>query len=216
VVVVGAGGHARSVLGLLQDIGCKVAGLVADGIEPGQMLAGVSLLGGLDKLPEIYSLHPQADWVMAIGDNYRRLRIMNEIRSQQPGVCFPAVVHPSAELAHDVVLDEGVVVMPGAVIMAGCRLDACSLMNTKASLDHESNLAEGASLAPGVTTGGRVQIGRRSFIGLGATIVQGVNVGADTVLGAGSLLLQDLPEKVLAYGQPAKIICSRSVDEPYF
>jgi len=66
-------------------------------------------------------------------------RIMNEIQSQQPGVYFPAVVHPSAVLARDVVLDEGVVVMPGAVIMAGCKLGACSLMNTKTSLDHESS-----------------------------------------------------------------------------
>jgi len=105
--------------------------------------------------------------------------------------------------------------MPGAIVMAGCRLAACSLVNTRASLDHDSVLAEGASLAPGAVTGGRVSIGRRSFIGMGAVVTQGIRIGEDTVLGAGALLLQDLPDRVVAYGSPARVVRTRAVDEAY-
>ena len=216
VIMVGAGGHARSVLGVLQDIGCGIVGLVADVARLDQMLAGIEVLGELNVIPEIHSRYPGAVWVMAIGDNYHRLRIMQAICLEVPGVIFPAVMHPSAIVSGDVEIEPGAVIMPGAVVLAGCRLGVCSLINTRASLDHESTLGEGASLAPGVVTGGRATIGRRAFVGIGAMVVQGIQIGADTVVGAGSLLLHDLPEKSVAYGQPARVIRQRAVDEPYF
>lgn len=215
MIVVGAGGHARSVIGVLQDIGCRIAGTVADGVTPGEVFPGINWLGGLEQAKQVCLRLPTAAWVMAIGDNYHRLRIMHAIQDACPEVVFPPVVHPSAVVSGDVMLEEGAVVMPGAVVMAGCRLGTGSLVNTRASLDHESVLADGASLAPGAITGGRVVIGRSSFVGSGAVLVQGVTVGADTVLGAGSLLLRDLPNGVIAYGHPAAIIRERKEDEPY-
>jgi len=215
VIVVGAGGHARSLAGVLHDIGCTIAGVLADGGYPGDVWHGVEWLGELAQAKEISQRHPNALWVMAIGDNYQRLRILREIQTSCSDARFPAVVHPSAVISGDAALEEGVVLMPGAIVMAGCRLAACSLVNTHASLDHESVLGEGASLAPGALTGGRVSIGRRSFIGLGTMVAQGVQIGADSLIGAGALVLKDLPDGVVAYGSPAKEIRKRGVDEPY-
>ncbi len=64
-------------------------------------------------------------------------------------------------------------------------------------------------------TGGRVRLGERSSIGLGAILRDGIEVGADTVVGAGSLVLQSIPSGVVAYGSPAQVIRSRQPDEPY-
>jgi sugar O-acyltransferase (sialic acid O-acetyltransferase NeuD family) len=216
VIVVGAGAHARSVLGALADVGCRVVGLVADGSAPDTHIGAAEVLGGLAQAPDICGQHPDARWVMAIGDNYHRLRIMREIQAACPAALFAPLVHPSCVLAPDVVLEEGAVVMPGTVLMAGCRLGAGSLVNTRASLDHESILGEGASLAPGVVTGGRVYVGRRSFVGIGSTLAQGVRIGEDCVIGAGSLVLKDVPDNAVAYGRPAGFVRSRQADEPYF
>jgi sugar O-acyltransferase (sialic acid O-acetyltransferase NeuD family) len=153
---------------------------------------------------------------MAIGDNYHRLRIMMEIKSARPTVVFEPLVHPSCVVAFDVVLGEGTVVMPGAVLMAGCRLGPGCLVNTSASLDHEGSLGEGASLAPDVITGGCVSVGRRAFIGIGSTFTQGLRIDDDSVVGAGSLVLDDVPKNAIVYGRPAKFIRSRRADEPYF
>ena len=215
IIVVGAGHHALSVLGVVADVGCPVAGLVADGNEPGTKFAGAKVLGGLSTAAELCTRIPAAKWVMAIGDNYHRLRIMREIQGLCPQAQFAPLVHPSCVIAPDVILDEGSVVMPGAVVMAASRLRAASLVNTQASLDHESSLDEGASLAPGVVTAGNVKVGRRSFVGIGATIVQGITIGSDSVIGAGSLLLHNVPDNTVAYGRPARNIRAREVDEPY-
>ena len=216
VILVGAGHHARSLLGVIADVGCQVAGLVADGSEPGTKFAGANLLGELNKAAELCARIPAAKWVMAIGDNYHRLRIMREIQALCPQAQFAPLVHPSCVIAPDVILDEGVVVMPGAVVMAACRLRTACLVNTCSSLDHETSLDEGASLAPGAVTTGCVRIGRRSFVGTGATILQGITVGSDSVIGAGSLLLHNVPDTTIAYGQPARNIRTREADEPYF
>ena len=98
---------------------------------------------------------------------------------------------------------------------AGCNLGAGSLVNTRASLDHESSLAGGASLAPGVITGGRVSVGRRAFVGIGSTVAQGVLIGEDSVVGAGSLVLKDVPNNVVVYGRPAKFVRKRQMYDSY-
>jgi acetyltransferase-like isoleucine patch superfamily enzyme len=98
---------------------------------------------------------------------------------------------------------------------AGCVLEEGALLNTQSNLDHDSLLGAFASLAPGAITGGRARIGAGSFIGLGSRLIQEVQVGCNTVVGAGSLVLADLPEGVLAYGTPARVVRSRQPDEPY-
>lgn len=56
-----------------------------------------------------------------------------------------------------------------------------------------------------------VHIGNNCFIGSGVTILPGVSIGDDTVIGAGSVVTKDIPSSVLAYGNPCRVI--RSIDE---
>ncbi|MGC6426474.1 MAG: acyltransferase [Akkermansiaceae bacterium] len=55
-----------------------------------------------------------------------------------------------------------------------------------------------------------IKIGQRVFIGANTTILKGVTIGDGTVIGAGSVVVHDIPENVLAAGNPAKVICSFS------
>jgi acetyltransferase-like isoleucine patch superfamily enzyme len=64
-------------------------------------------------------------------------------------------------------------------------------------------------------TGGRVALGTCAAVGLGAKVVHNVRIGAHAVVGAGALVLQDVPDQVVAYGTPARVIRSRGVDDPY-
>ncbi|MFN8093768.1 MAG: acetyltransferase [Vicinamibacteria bacterium] len=152
---------------------------------------------------------------MAIGDNWRRRETTLRAEALVPGIAFAAVVHARATVAPDVELGPGSVVLPGAVIVSGTRLGRGCIVNTLASLDHEGLLDDFASLAPGVVAGGRVQVGEGSAIGLGARLVHRVRVGRHSVVGAGSLVLDDVPDGVVAYGSPARVVRPRAPDEPY-
>jgi acetyltransferase-like isoleucine patch superfamily enzyme len=47
------------------------------------------------------------------------------------------------------------------------------------------------------------------MIGAGAIVLPGVKVGDNVIVGAGSIVTKDLPNGVLAYGNPARIATAR-------
>lgn len=51
-----------------------------------------------------------------------------------------------------------------------------------------------------------VKIGRNCWIGAGVTILPGVTVGDNSVIGAGSVVTKDIPADVVAYGTPCRVI----------
>lgn len=73
-------------------------------------------------------------------------------------------------------------------------------------------LASKDRLRPGgaayVTQSKPVQIGDRSWIGGGVRIMPGVNIGKDCTIGAGSIVTKDIPDGVLALGNPCKVVRS--------
>lgn len=215
-MVIGGSGHAHALLTVLQRHGgYEPVGLI-DSFQPaGSQAHGLPILGGEADVPQLCECHGLNHLLVAIGDNHQRHVITRRLQQQLPDAIFPALVDPTAVVAADAELAPGVVLMAQAHVGAGCVLEAGALLNTKASIDHDGHLGAFASLAPGAITGGRVHIGSGSFIGLGARLIQGVQVGPNTVVGACSLVLSDLPEGVVAYGSPARVVRSRHPHEPY-
>lgn len=216
LLVVGAGGHARAVLEAIRAEGrCSVVGLV-DSFQPaGAERLGHPLLGGEADIPRLLDELGCDRVALAIGDNFQRAALWARIQQAAPHAQLTGAIHPSAMVAPDVAVGAGTLILPGALIISGARLGQGCLVNTGASLDHDGEMADWSSLAPGVVTGGRVRIGARTSVGLGARIIQGVAVGTDSVIGAGALVLSDLPDRVVAYGTPARVIRSRAPDTPY-
>ena len=77
-------------------------------------------------------------------------------------------------------------------------------MNTGSLIDHETVVESFAHVAPGCAVAGRVVIGEGAFLGIGSRVIEKVRIGAWTTVGAGSVVLRDLPARVTAYGIPAR------------
>ena len=210
ILSIGAGGHARSVLNLLQRHGVySPIGFVDSVNSPGSKVCGLEVLGSEADINCIFQRHSLSHCLVAVGDNFSREAITLRLKKKFPNIIFPALVDPSAVVASDAILESGVIVFAQAHVGPGCTLSQGSIANTKSSLDHDCTLNAYASLAPGAISGGHVHIGARSFIGLGTCVVQNVRIGSDTVVGAGSLVLNDLPDGIVSYGSPAKVVRSR-------
>ncbi|MGV9413611.1 sugar O-acetyltransferase [Nocardia sp. NPDC003693] len=65
--------------------------------------------------------------------------------------------------------------------------------------DHELRRQRWETAAP-------ITIGDNVWLGGGVIVCPGVTIGADTVVGAGSVVTRDLPPKVFAAGNPARVI----------
>jgi len=201
VIVIGGGGHAkvlvsalclrkRSVLGFVDpNLGLPpllgAPHLGNDNAVLGYPPDGVQLVNGVGSISCTRNHQNVYDWFV------------------QKGYCFATVVHPSAVIAPEVQIEDGVQVLAGAVVQAGCRLGVNVIVNTGARVDHDCIIDSHAHVAPGVTICGAVHVGTGAHIGAGATVIQGIRIGAGSVVGAGALVIRDIPQGAKVAGVPA-------------
>jgi sugar O-acyltransferase (sialic acid O-acetyltransferase NeuD family) len=216
VLVIGGAGQGRQVIDAIVARGHHtVVGVLDRALRRGDVVAGIPVLGTDDDL-RAAALETAADsFVVAIGDNSTRGRILDRETGAAAHLHPATVVHPAATVAHDAILGAGCILLAGAVVGNGCRIGRGVLLGINSSVDHDGWVDNHASLAPNAATGGTVRIGRTTAIGLGASVVHEVTIGADTVVGAGAVVLQDLPDRVVAFGVPARIVREREPGEPY-
>lgn len=208
IVVWGAGGHARVVAEILRLRGWTIAGFVDD-VDPGRRgepFLEARVLGGREQLTTLRRDGVSCA-IAAIGDNAARLEAATALRAL--GFDLPAAVHPGAVVASTAQVGGGCVISPTAVVGSASVVGQDVIVNTAATVDHNCSVEDGVHLAPGVHLGGWVVVGRLSFIGLGALLVDRVQIGAGSVVGAGSLVLHDVPPGVVAYGSPCRVIRPR-------
>lgn len=216
LLIIGARGHARAVLDVVEsEARYRIAGLV-DSFQPaGTEALGYRILGAEADVPALCERHGIAAVFVAIGDNYQRLAMMARLRAAAPGIAFATCTDPMASVSAAATLGAGTVVMPGAIVVGGSTVGEGCVLNTASALDHDSVMEDGATLAPGARTGGYVRLGRRSYIGMGAVITPRCSIGADTLIGAGSVVLGDMPAGWTAFGSPCRNVRKREIDSPY-
>jgi acetyltransferase-like isoleucine patch superfamily enzyme len=109
----------------------------------------------------------------------------------------------------------GIVAMAGCIFNPKSKIGDFTFFATGAQVEHDNIISDFASISAGSITGGYVKIGKYSAITLGVTVLDRLEIGDNTVVGAGSLVIKSLPDDVLAYGNPAKIIRKRIKGEKF-
>jgi UDP-perosamine 4-acetyltransferase len=205
VVIIGAGGHGRVVLDILNAAGghSVVAFLDADLSLRGTSVGSVPVLGPVNLLAKLWQQKVRHG-IVAIGDNATRRRYGELLRQQ--GFELINAVHPSAAVSASAKLGRNVVVAAQAAICAEARVDDYAIINTGAIVDHETHVAAGAHITPGVCLAGRVQVGEDAFVGLGACVIQCLSIGRGAIVGAGAVVIRDVPDGATVVGVPARIV----------
>ena len=206
LVIWGASSHALVVAETVRTAGnYEIVGFL-DGVNPercGQEFCGARILGGHQQLDELVQRGVR-HVIFGIGNNLARLKLTEIVRAKD---CQLAIaIHPRATVASDANIGPGTVIGPGAIINPHVRLGENVVLNTSATVGHECIIGDGVLVNAGVNLAGKVEIGRAATIEIGAVIGRGLRIGAGTVVGAGSVVLHDMPDGVLAYGAPAKVI----------
>ena len=90
-------------------------------------------------------------------------------------------------------INEGTIVLPGAIIEPYARIGVNVVLWTGAHVAHDTVIEDHVFVAPQAVIAGNCRIGKRTFIGANATIRDRITIGADCVIGAGAVVLQDVP-----------------------
>lgn len=173
------------------------------------------MLGGLDRAAGVCAELRVENVVIAIGDNWWRRKVYSDLAQKCPHLKFPVLKHPSAVVAASATLGKGAAILAGSHVGPGSRVGEFAIVNTASSMDHDCTLHGFASIAPGAFMGGLVEIGECSAVGVGASISDRIRIGRHSVVGTGAVVVRDVPDFVVAYGNPARVQRSRAEAEPY-
>ena len=195
----GASGHGKVIKEILEAEGVEVKAFADDD-------KAVHECAGIPVLHEAESLSPV---IVSIGANRIRKMIVERMKSSDESVKFGIAVHPTAVVSPSAKIGEGTVVMAGAVINADAVIGKHCIINTGATVDHDCIIEDYCHIAPGAHISGATYIGEGTWIGVGASVIQCLKIGKDTMIGAGSVVVKDIPDKVIAYGNPCRIIRER-------
>jgi sugar O-acyltransferase (sialic acid O-acetyltransferase NeuD family) len=208
IMVVGAGGHARVLVALIDQIaGWRVAGVLDRHSQSlGEPVGSTTISGTFADLTSLAS-RGICHVAVAIGDNRERLSVFAAAR--EAGLSIPVLLHPRAWVEPTVRLGEGTVVCASATIGAQVEIGLNCIVNTGSIVDHESQLGAGAHVAPGVRIAGRVVVGEGAMVGIGSTVRERIRIGAFAVIGAGSVVVDDVPDGATAYGCPARVVMQK-------
>jgi UDP-perosamine 4-acetyltransferase len=202
IVVVGAGGHAKVCIELLQAMGENVSYCIGGADSP-DLCIGVPVLKGdahLEKLLEAgYSR-----LFVAIGSNSVRARLSSVAVKQ--GYQLVNAISPHAIISPSARLGAGIAVMAGAVINAAAEIGDLAIINTGATVDHDCRIGEAVHLAPQSGLAGNVIVGRLSFLGVGCKVIPGIEIGQQVTVGAGGVVISNINDGATVVGVPARSI----------
>jgi sugar O-acyltransferase (sialic acid O-acetyltransferase NeuD family) len=214
IVFWGARGHARVLRELCDTAGYRLVALFDNDRSCSSPFPDVTVHHGRDGFRKWREgcMSETVDCLVAIGGARGRDRVALQRFMAEWGLRPSVAIHASAFVAADATLGAGSQILAQAAICSGAAIGEACIVNTKASVDHDCRLGDGVHLAPGVTLAGCVSVGEATLIGPAAVVLPRLRIGANSIVGAGAVVTRDLPDHVVAYGNPARIVRANPAD----
>lgn len=205
VVIIGAGGFGREVAWLIERINnvaptWQLLGFVDDDESKfSQKFYGLSVLGDIDWLNQ------QPDdlcVICSVGKSIIRKTIVSRIRGKR----FATLIDPDVICSDSVNIGEGSIICAGSILTVDISIGSHTIINLDCTVGHDAVISDFVTVYPSVNISGNVCIESCVEIGTGSQIIQGLHIAENTIIGAGAVVIRDLPSNCTAVGSPAKPI----------
>lgn len=193
VILIGGGGHCRSVIDVLLSADIPIAGIVHGKDHELESVYEVPPLGHDETLPLLRTVHDTA--LVTVGQ-IKTAAIRKKLfrRAKELDFRLPSVLSPFSRLARHVTIGEGSVIMHQASVNIGSGIGDNCIINSRALIEHGCIIGNHCHIAVGAIVCGDVRIGPETFIGAGAIIREGVRIGARCIIGMGVHIRNDVPD----------------------
>lgn len=205
LVIIGAGGLGREVAWLVERINevtptWNLCGFIDDSPDKqGTTINGYPILGDVN-------------WLIANGTNKNAVcavgsaKVRKNIVGRLAGIRFATLIDPSVYISNRVQLGEGCIICAGSIVTVNITLGRHVIVNWNSFIGHDAVIDDFVTLYPTVNIAGNTKIGECVECGAGSQVIQQLSVGKGTIIGAGTVVIRDLPEECTAVGVPAKVI----------
>lgn len=139
----------------------------------------------------------------SIGNVSVRKKIYKKLKDLK--FILPAIIDKSAAVDAKLI-GENVFIGKNSVVNRDAIIEDMAIINSGAIIEHDTHIEKFVHIAPGSVVCGNCVIGENTHIGAGSVVIQGVKIGKNCIIGAGSVVVKDIPDGVIAYGNPCKEI----------
>lgn len=203
IIILGAGGHAKVCIELLQAMGETVAYCISEATDPNDFCLNIPILKGEQHLDTL-SVQGYHRAFVAIGSNDIRERLALLVCSLGYDLVNAISLH--SIISPSVTLGKGLAIMPGAIINANTTIEDLAIINTGATVDHDCKISRATHIAPQCGLAGQVSVGKHSLLGIGCKVIPGITIGEQATIGAGAVIINNIPSYSTAIGVPAQVI----------
>lgn len=211
IIIIGAGGTSRDILDTINDINersgktmFECLGFLDD--DPSlhdKKFLGASILGSIDKGKE----YPDCFFVLGIG-HVKNIFVKEDLMKRLNASLerFATIIHPTADVSKTAKIGIGAVLLRSVVVMSRVVIGNHVVIHPQAVISHDATIGELSFVAPGASVGGSVKIGRSCFIGSNSCSREYISIGDCSIIGMGSVILNDISENSVIVGNPGKFV----------
>ena len=208
IIILGAGGFAREVAWLIEEINNKnkqwnLLGFIEEGTKNlGLVLNNYKILGDFKWIEN--NKTDNLFYICAVGDPKLRSKFSEtaEMLNLKPAT----LIHPDVKMSNYNIIGEGTIICAESIITVNVKIGKHVVISVDSKIGHDSIIGDFSTLLPSVTVSGNVNIGTRCIIGTSGAIICKINIGSNTIVGAGATVTKDLPDNCTAVGTPARPI----------
>lgn len=172
IVLIGGGGHCRSVIDVIELEGrFEIIGIIDKKELVGSDVLGYKIIACDDELEEIYKTCQNA--VITVGQiktNHTRVKLFNKLK--EIGFSLPVIISPLAYVSKHSFIDEGTIIMHHALVNANAKIGKNCIINTKALIEHDCVVEDNCHISTTSVLNGGVVMKENSFFGSNATSKQ--------------------------------------------
>lgn len=206
LVILGAGGFAREVAWLIEEINKEekkwnILGYIDENKENhGKIINGYEVLGDFEWFNNKENIY----CVCAVGNTRAKKSMVK--KAIDKGAKFATLIHPDTRMSSYADIGEGTIICAGNIITTNIKIGKHVILNLDCTVGHDAMIEDYATILPSVNVSGNVHIGQGCNIGTGTAIINDIKIGEWTTVGAGAVVVKDLPSYCTAVGMPAKPI----------
>lgn len=190
LVLIGGGGHCRSVIDAAESAGYTVKAVLDPALPAGSDVSGIPVAGN-DDLIEQYAA--DCDFIITVGaiKNFGlRRKLYRQVLACNGRLA--TVVASTARVSPRARLGSGTVVLHGACVNTCADIGENCIINTLACVEHDSVIGAQSHISTGAVVNGGCRIGDEVFVGSNAVVCNGVSVASGTIIGAASFVAKSI------------------------
>lgn len=202
LILIGGGGHCKSVIEVAESAGYEIKGILDMPDEVGkEVLPGHKVIGTDDEIPQYVE---ECDFVITVGfikNPAIRIKLYNKVKAA--GGRLATIIASTAHVSKYAELGEGTVIMHHAFVNAGAKIGDNCIINTFVNIEHDAEVGNQCHISTGTMVNGECKIGENCFIGSQSVCANCIEIASDIIVGAGSVVRKSIRMKGIYAGNPA-------------